>query len=199
MIETVLKEQDPELLSHLVKYNVTNHLYAWPLLQVAFSEVLNIKEWCALWDNILSNEPSFILMIIVAYSIVSRAILLSLTTMEEFEIFYHQQNPINMKKLLNKAHYLLNNTSPANHPRQYLKDFTPLPKGSYPVFDGYPKIVTECEDNNFKNVIETEDRLKKLEEEVSKYKVSEEERQKDMERREEEARRLERKTLILCY
>ncbi|GLV43484.1 uncharacterized protein CBL_04026 [Carabus blaptoides fortunei] len=191
MIESVLKDQDPQLISHLAKYNVTSHLYAWPLLEVAFSEILSIKDWCALWDNILSNEPSFLLMVVAAYSIVSRSVLLSMTTIEEFEIFYHQQNPTNMKKLINKAQYLLNNTSPSNHPRQYLKDFTPLPKGSYPVFDGFPKIVTECEDTSFKNVMETEDRILKLEEEVSKYKVSEEERQKDMERREEEAKRLQ--------
>ena len=48
-----------------------------------------------------------------------------------------------MKRLLSKTYMLCEKTSAEVHPRQYLEDFKPLEKGSYPVFNQYPKFIVE--------------------------------------------------------
>lgn len=142
MIENSFSENDSQLLAFLTEKNVTAQIYAWPMLETAFSEVLSSKEWCILWDHILSNEPAFLLMVPVAYNIICRSILSRLNTLEEFQTFYHTPNPIGIKKLISKTYSLLKNTSEEKHPRNYLKDVAPLPQGSYPAFENFPKNMT---------------------------------------------------------
>lgn len=145
MIENILIEHDPHLLSHFNKCGLTAKQHSWVLLVVAFSETLGSLNWLTLWDHILSNEPAYILMVTAAYNIVNRAVLLNLKTVDEFDYFYHNQNPIDIKKLVNKSYYLLNNTTERNHPRQYLESFKPLGKNCYPKFLPRSKIVMDQE------------------------------------------------------
>ncbi|OWK04287.1 TBC1D31, partial [Cervus elaphus hippelaphus] len=77
MIENVLAFHDKELLQHFINHDVTSQLYAWPLLETVFSEVLTREEWLKLFDNVFSNHPSFLLMTVVAYNVCSRAPLLN--------------------------------------------------------------------------------------------------------------------------
>ena len=60
--------------------------YAWPLLETLFSEVLSREEWLRLWDNVLSNHPSFLLLVVVAYLTSARHTLLHCNTTEDFEV-----------------------------------------------------------------------------------------------------------------
>lgn len=138
MIENILLEHNPILLSHFTKYDVTSKEYAWPLLQTVFSEVLTAKDWLILWDHILTNEPSFFLFAAVAFNLINSTIVLKINITSDIEQFYHQQNLIDIKKLISKTYYLLNNTSEKNHPRQYLNYFAPIEIGVYPHFTGYP-------------------------------------------------------------
>uniref|UniRef100_A0A8D0ENX8 TBC1 domain family member 31 n=1 Tax=Strix occidentalis caurina TaxID=311401 RepID=A0A8D0ENX8_STROC len=85
MMENVLAHHDKELLQHLIKYSVTSQVYAWPLLETLFSEVLTREEWLKVFDNIFSNHPSYFLMIAVAYIICSRAPLLHCNQTADFE------------------------------------------------------------------------------------------------------------------
>lgn len=61
-------------------------MYAWPLLETLFSEVLMREEWLKLFDNVFSNHPSFLLMAVVAYVICCRAPLLLCTDKKDFEV-----------------------------------------------------------------------------------------------------------------
>ncbi|GAB1299377.1 TBC1 domain family member 31 [Apodemus speciosus] len=88
MIENVLAFHDKELLQHFIDRDITSQVYAWPLLETLFSEVLTREEWLRLFDNIFSNHPSFLLMTVVAYSTCSRAPLLNCTLKEDFERQY---------------------------------------------------------------------------------------------------------------
>lgn len=142
MIENCFCENDPQLLAFLTEKNVTAQIYAWPMLETAFSEVLSSKDWCILWDHIISNEPAFFLIVPVAYNIICRTLLSRLNTLEEFQTFYHTPNPIGIKKLISKTYSLLKNTSEDKHPRKYLKDVVPLPPDCYPVFENFPKNMT---------------------------------------------------------
>ncbi|XP_055204685.1 TBC1 domain family member 31 isoform X14 [Gorilla gorilla gorilla] len=85
MIENVLAFHDEELLQHFIDHDITSQLYAWPLLETVFSEVLTREEWLKLFDNIFSNHPSFLLMTVVAYNICSRTPLLSCNLKDDFE------------------------------------------------------------------------------------------------------------------
>uniref|UniRef100_A0A2K5I927 TBC1 domain family member 31 n=1 Tax=Colobus angolensis palliatus TaxID=336983 RepID=A0A2K5I927_COLAP len=86
MIENVLAFHDKELLQHFIDHDITSQLYAWPLLETVFSEVLTREEWLKLFDNIFSNHPSFLLMTVVAYNICSRVPLLNCNLKDDFEV-----------------------------------------------------------------------------------------------------------------
>ena len=140
MVENILAEHDSQLLNHYCDLGVTSQIYALKILETAFSEVLTCSEWLILWDHILSNEPSFILMAVVSYNIVQKNALRRLHKHEQIEHFFHMQNPINKKTFLKKAYMLLNETPEEIHPRRFFNSFIALDKGiCYQQFTGYPK------------------------------------------------------------
>lgn len=140
MIENILAEHDQHLLDHFCEIGITSQTYALKMLETAFSEVLTCSEWLILWDHILSNEPAFILMAVVAYNIVQRNAIRKLTTHEQIEDFFHMQNPIDKKALLKKAYTILDTTPDDIHPRKFFNTFVTLEKGeTYQQFTGYPK------------------------------------------------------------
>ncbi|CAK1553855.1 unnamed protein product [Leptosia nina] len=140
IIENILAEHDQQLLDHFCDLGVTSQIYALKILETAFSEVLTCSEWLILWDHVISNEPSFIIMAVVSYNIIQKTALRRLTTYEELENFFHKQNPLDKKAFLKKTYSLLNETSEDIHPRRFIKSFTSLDKGlCYQQFSGYPK------------------------------------------------------------
>uniref|UniRef100_A0A8V0YBG5 TBC1 domain family member 31 n=1 Tax=Gallus gallus TaxID=9031 RepID=A0A8V0YBG5_CHICK len=143
MMENILAHHDKELLQHLIKYSVTSQVYAWPLLETLFSEVLTREEWLKVFDNIFSNHPSYFLMIVVAYIICSRAPLLLCNQSQDFEYFFHHRNNLDINTVIKRAYHLMETTPPDIHPQRVLDDFMPLTKGQYPVFNKYPKFIVD--------------------------------------------------------
>ncbi|KFP35379.1 TBC1 domain family member 31, partial [Chlamydotis macqueenii] len=143
MMENVLAHHDKELLQHLIKYNVTSQVYAWPLLETLFSEVLTREEWLKVFDNIFSNHPSYFLMTVVAYIICSRAPLLLCKQTGDFEYFFHHRNNLDINVVIKEAYHLMEATPLDIHPQRMLDDFIPLTKGQYPVFNKYPKFIVD--------------------------------------------------------
>ncbi|XP_013363374.1 PREDICTED: TBC1 domain family member 31 isoform X2 [Chinchilla lanigera] len=143
MIENVLAFHDKELLQHFIDHDVTSQLYAWPLLETVFSEVLTREEWLKLFDNIFSNHPSFLLMTVVAYNICCRVPLLHCTFKDDFEYFFHHRNNLDISVVIKEVYHLMEVT-PANiHPKSELGVFVALTKGQYPVFNQYPKFIVD--------------------------------------------------------
>uniref|UniRef100_A0A8C2SZW3 TBC1 domain family member 31 n=1 Tax=Coturnix japonica TaxID=93934 RepID=A0A8C2SZW3_COTJA len=143
MMENILAHHDKELLQHFIKYSVTSQVYAWPLLETLFSEVLTREEWLKVFDNIFSNHPSYFLMVVVAYIICSRAPLLLCNQSKDFEYFFHHRNNLDVNAVIKRAYHLMETTPPDIHPQRVLDDFVPLTKGQYPVFNKYPKFVVD--------------------------------------------------------
>ncbi|NXG89331.1 TBC31 protein, partial [Stercorarius parasiticus] len=143
MMENILAHHDKELLQHLIKYNVTSQVYAWPLLETLFSEVLTREEWLKVFDNIFSNHPSYFLMIVIAYIICSRARLLHCNQTEDFEYFFHHRNNLDINVVIKEAYHLMETTPLDIHPQRVLDDFIPLTKGQYPVFNKYLKFIVD--------------------------------------------------------
>lgn len=190
IIENVFSHHDPQLMSHLRGNGITTRTYAWSLMEVAFSEVLTSQEWCVLWDHVLTNEPSFILMTVVAYNIINRNVLLSFKTFDEFERFYHSQNLIDIKKFVSKT-YNLNKSTPDNiHPRQYFDYFVPLSKGEYPTYSGYPQLSSNLLETN--DAV-TEGTLRKLEKNTELYEKAQGEELHELQVEKEENKRMKSK------
>uniref|UniRef100_A0A8D2ASR3 TBC1 domain family member 31 n=1 Tax=Sciurus vulgaris TaxID=55149 RepID=A0A8D2ASR3_SCIVU len=142
-IENILAFHDKELLQHFIDHDITSQLYAWPLLETVFSEVLTREEWLKLFDNVFSNHPSFLLMTVVAYNICSRAPLLNCTLKDDFEYFFHHRNNLDINVVIREVYHLME-TTPANiHPDSMLNVFVALTKGQYPIFNQYPKFIVD--------------------------------------------------------
>ncbi|XP_052603800.1 TBC1 domain family member 31 isoform X3 [Peromyscus californicus insignis] len=143
MIENVLAFHDKELLQHFIDRDVTSQLYAWPLLETVFSEVLTREEWLRLFDNVFSNHPSFLLMTVVAYNTCSRAPLLNSTLKDDFEYFFHHRNNLDINVVIREVYHLMETTPADIHPRSMLDAFVALTKGQYPIFNQYPKFIVD--------------------------------------------------------
>ncbi|NXH42883.1 TBC31 protein, partial [Dicaeum eximium] len=156
MMENVLAYHDKELLQHLIKYNVTSQVYAWPLLETLLSEVLTREEWLKVFDNIFSNHPSYFLMIVVAYVICSRGPLLHCNQAADFEYFFHHRNNVDINVVIKEAYHLMEATPLDIHPQHMLDDFTPLTKGQYPVFNKYPTFIVNYQARKWEKIRQDE-------------------------------------------
>ncbi|NXJ93783.1 TBC31 protein, partial [Corythaixoides concolor] len=156
MMENILAHHDKELLQHLIKYRVTSQVYAWPLLETLFSEVLTREEWLKVFDNIFSNHPSYFLMVVVAYIICSRAPLLHCNQAADFEYFFHHRNNLDINVVIKEAYHLMEATPLDIHPQRMLDDFIPLTKGQYPVFNKYPKFIVDYQTQEWERIKQDE-------------------------------------------
>jgi len=53
--------------------NLFHHqVYGWPLLQSMLSDTFEGEDWLAIWDNLFSNHPGFLLIVVVAYIVLNR-------------------------------------------------------------------------------------------------------------------------------
>ncbi|KFV03162.1 TBC1 domain family member 31, partial [Tauraco erythrolophus] len=156
MMENILAHHDKELLQHLIKYSVNSQVYAWPLLETLFSEVLTREEWLKVFDNIFSNHPSYFLMVVVAYIICSRAPLLHCNQAADFEYFFHHRNNLDINVVIKEAYHLMEATPVDIHPQRMLDDFIPLTKGQYPVFNKYPKFIVDYQTQEWERIRQDE-------------------------------------------
>lgn len=152
IIENILYEHDPELLSFYTSQNLSSSIYAWPLLSTAFSEVLSCSQWLCFWDHVFTNEVSFLLCATAAYSTVQRDSIFKLRSHEEFKCFFENQNPIDLKRLLKTTYFLLKNLNEEIHPKQYLKDFKSIGKDNYPSFKDYPVFLFDLQESEMKEL-----------------------------------------------
>uniref|UniRef100_A0A182PG67 TBC1 domain family member 31 n=1 Tax=Anopheles epiroticus TaxID=199890 RepID=A0A182PG67_9DIPT len=137
LVENVLAECEPRLMAFYRKHGVASRTYATPLMETALLRCCTTDDqWLALWDHVLSNEPCFSVFLIAAYSSINRGLLMAATdgpvaTVERF--FYQQSSSLDVRRLVRRAHELMERCSEATHPRNYFKTFTPLSTSAGPV------------------------------------------------------------------
>jgi hypothetical protein len=146
LIENLLMESDRKLYEFYKSKNITPKIYALPLMETAFSEVLDEQQWLQLWDHIFSNDSHFMVFIIVAYNSAQRLTIMRCDA-EGIERIFLEQNYVNMKKLTSKAYRLMAKCPVAIHPERYMKPFSPLTRGEYKKFENYPKNLTDMKVN----------------------------------------------------
>ncbi|XP_041455639.1 TBC1 domain family member 31-like isoform X1 [Lytechinus variegatus] len=156
MVENVLAYHDRKLLEHFVSYDVTSQLYAWPIMQTLFSEVVTKEEWLKLFDHVFTNHPSFLLILVVAYLIGSRGALMACTNKDDFKYFFHHRNAIDINSVIGEAYRIQEGTPDDINPEKLLDDLKPLTKGQYPVFNKYPKFIVDYQAQERERIREDE-------------------------------------------
>lgn len=152
-------ESDPKLLQFYKSKGVTPKIYALPLMETAFSEVLDEQLWLQLWDHIVTNEPYFMIFVIVAYNSALRLTVMRYDEVTSIEKIFREQNYVNFKKLITKAYRLMENCSSNIHPKRYMKPFVPLARGEYQTFENYPKNVSDLKVNEIDTLREEQKML----------------------------------------
>jgi len=109
-IENVIAEADPRLLRHLTAHEITSQIYAWPLMQTMFSEVLPKDDWLILFDHIFFHQPGYFFYCIAAYIIAARGPLLAMSRREDFQFFFHHRNSIPAKQIIEQTKRLIRTT-----------------------------------------------------------------------------------------
>ncbi|XP_075165219.1 TBC1 domain family member 31 isoform X2 [Haematobia irritans] len=138
LCENILQHYDKLLFDFFKAKDVTSSIYCWYLLKNSFSEILDEEQWMCLWDNILSAPVYFPIFVVVAYNIMQKEVLLRLPDKIVIEQFYHEQNPIDVRKLIDKARKLQDSCPHSLHPKRYMSTFESIPTNVYPKFLKYP-------------------------------------------------------------
>ena len=59
------------------------------------------------------------------------------------QFFFQHQNAVDIGSVIKEANLLQHTTPPELHPEKLLDPFVPLSKGTYPVFNKYPKFIVD--------------------------------------------------------
>lgn len=138
-VENILGHFEPALLRHFTHHSITSATFAWQLLRSLFTSVLPDFQWMRLLDHIISNPPHFLPFAVVAYNIVQKRVLLRLTTQQDIERFFAEENAIDMKPFIAKIYHLVNNCPRPLHPQRFMHPFKSLQIGQYQKLVGYPQ------------------------------------------------------------
>jgi hypothetical protein len=152
LVENILMESDRKLFEFYKSKNITPKIYAMPLMESAFSEILDEQQWMQMWDHIVSNDVHFMIFIIVAYNSIQRLNIMRCDDAEGITKLFHEQNYVNLKKLTSKAYRLMGKCPEAIHPKRYMKPFSALTRGEYRKFENYPKNLTDMKVNEIETV-----------------------------------------------
>uniref|UniRef100_A0A182SP85 Rab-GAP TBC domain-containing protein n=1 Tax=Anopheles maculatus TaxID=74869 RepID=A0A182SP85_9DIPT len=153
LVENVLAECEPRLMAFYRKHNVASRTYVLPLMETAFARCCSDDQWLALWDHVLSNEPHFLVFLIAAYSSIHRDTLMATAngTAAVDKFFFPQSCTLDVRRLVRRAHELMERCSDKNHPRNYFKSFIHLSNATGPS-------VEPCREKTYRCAAEQHDR-----------------------------------------
>ncbi|OQS06911.1 hypothetical protein THRCLA_01053 [Thraustotheca clavata] len=142
VLEKELERRDPQLYLHFVDHNIQSETYGWSLVRSVFSEVLSRSNWLCLWDHLVTafEDPGRIWSAVLAFLQISRSIILNLSSTVALESFFHTQQSVDMRLLIE---WLEQMTFPLPAPLSTDPALVPLAKGNYPVFRQYPHFVVD--------------------------------------------------------
>uniref|UniRef100_A0A182YKT7 Rab-GAP TBC domain-containing protein n=1 Tax=Anopheles stephensi TaxID=30069 RepID=A0A182YKT7_ANOST len=127
LVENVLAECEPRLMAFYREHNVASRTYVLPLMETAFARCCSDDQWLTLWDHVLSNEPYFLVFLIAAYSSIHRGTLMAANGAAAVDTFFFPQSgTLDVRRLVRRAHELMERCSDKNHPRNYFKSFVRL-------------------------------------------------------------------------
>lgn len=110
-------------------------------MQTLFSEMFAKDDWLKLWDHLLSNQPSYMYYVIVAYLIRFRKPLLETHRAGDFEYFFQRRNAVRVTSVILLAYKLQESTPASLSSASFVASFTPCLTGEYPMFNKYPEFI----------------------------------------------------------
>lgn len=168
MVENVLGHFDPVLMAFYQAQKISVHTYGWTLLQTAFSEVFDERDWLQVWDHVLTHESHFPMFLVCAFSIVQREKLLRCTTVAAIESTFHEQAVINVGMMLRKCREMMKSCPSDIHPAQYLQPFQALRidsgtagSGHYQSFNYFPKMLFDAKANELRRLKDEEQNMQR--------------------------------------
>lgn len=167
-----------------------------PLMETAFSEVLDQSMWLQLWDHIVTFEAPFMIFAIVAFNSIHRNVIMECDDIESVEKFFHEQNFIDIKKLVKKAENCMKKCSSDINPMHYMTPFTPLAldgKRGYRKFENYQRHLINKNISDLHVLREEQKELDEKLDELAKFEKSMEKRFERYLIDEEHAKRLKGK------
>eukprot|EP00047_Mylnosiga_fluctuans_P020815 m.96673 g.96673 ORF g.96673 m.96673 type:complete len:759 (-) comp8640_c0_seq3:380-2656(-) len=132
MIESVLAHHDAALHAHFSRHMITAQHYAWPLLQTLFSGVLTAADRAVLVDNVVCEQPAYLLMAVVAFNVHNRIALCRATSHEAIKLFFVEESASSIGAIIHLARQLDRDTPAPIHPGSHLRPYQALTRGQYP-------------------------------------------------------------------
>lgn len=175
MVQRILEEFDPILFDFFKESRITSETYAWTLLKSLFSQVFSKDSWLILFDHVLSMPILFLYYFTVAYLIHFRKTIMSLKKEEDFKFFFENENPCNIRKIIEKTYDLMQRTE-LRFPNYEF--FEKLPLSYYPIISEYPKQVVKKQFNNREEILRQEKNIRSRKQrfiEDEKYRLKPEE------------------------
>ena len=59
------------------------------------------------------------------------------------QYFFHHRSSLDIGAVIQEAYRLQQTTPPDIHPKRMLEPFAPLTRGTYPIFNKYPKFIVD--------------------------------------------------------
>lgn len=164
-VETILEKEVPSAVAYLRAHSFGPRLYAWPILQSAFSEVLGREDWLCVWDHLLThhNKPELLLYFLAGFLILQSEALQAATTATQLHLFVSREHGVSGKAVVKKGWELYHRHSSQGEVGRDLayKSALPMPASSYPIFDSFPKYLVEEKEHLRDQVIREEKEFQK--------------------------------------
>ncbi|XP_055604947.1 TBC1 domain family member 31 [Uranotaenia lowii] len=129
LVENVLCELEPKLMSFYRERNISSRVYALTMMQTAFAENFDANQWVRVWDHVLSNETYFMVFFIAAYNAAHRSTIMSCASANDVETFFREPSLIDAGRVLKRTYDMLERCPDNIHPQYYMKSFVSLSSG----------------------------------------------------------------------
>ncbi|KAG1650929.1 TBC1 domain family member 31 [Nymphon striatum] len=142
LIDKLLEYHDEHLHSHVVACNVSIKDFLNLLLDTAFYTVVNNDDWLKCWDHILSNHPSYLLSVLIAFITESKSRLMSFSKREHFLEYFSDKTEMDINSVIKEAYRFHKSTPSHVHARNIYPHFRPFPTDyvlSYMMGDAIPE------------------------------------------------------------
>ncbi|RKO99880.1 hypothetical protein CXG81DRAFT_87, partial [Caulochytrium protostelioides] len=160
ILQDLLNHHDAAVAEHFRSHQVGPQIWAWSLLKTFFSRAFQSQPWHRLMDHLMTHpSPHRLYFITLAYLIAHRATLLKITETDDFTYFFARNNASDLSQILQLAQRLADRCPAYLHPDSILPGFEPLPQGSYPAFNAYPKFIVNYQQKLRQEIEEDETAL----------------------------------------
>lgn len=140
LVDNLLDHVDPQLMKFYRSKKVTSSIYAFALIQSAFTEILTTDQWLSFWDHVLMQPPYFLIFCLVTLNVSLRTNIMHLNNASDIELFFAERNStIDTNLIINHACSLMETCPSELHPRPYFHPHRSLGMVHYQPSFAFPR------------------------------------------------------------